>query len=677
MQSRLAETLRGVDEIISYIPEIHARKETWNAYGELLSASRGVLLELCFGPSSSELRELSANDRIVEDVVTLRDTVVESLAIVKNACATRGILGYFKGKKMGERICQLAVQFEKCLDLITTRLGSEARDRMRTDMEEARERIFSGFFLRAHAASVGIRSSFDTHSSSPFSLSSVPARSSVDLATVSNSCSGSQARWDEEKRAMEVEIRFLRKELAGMKDHYESQLAVLSRVVSSSGSSKRRSLDCSERLRDETNHMATPSVCEESSSADALSSDNSGLTIAPGRQMASTCTDPVPPRSFLCPISMELMVDPVVITDTLQTCDRTSAEHWFSAGNRTCPVTGADLSSLELMPNLCMRHTIDEWASDHGVCLKQAAQKVTNWRKANALMTPASKTPVAGAGYGSASMLGDPIYTAVQVLKNGTQRQKEAAARMIRRLSMDEANKPTLALEGAIPPLIALLKIWSAAGQEAAAGALCNLSDNDSNNKVIIAREGAIAPLVLLLRFGHPEGREAAAEVLRNLAAYNTANTARIVEEGAIPILVELLQVGTAGAKEAAALALANLALSPENQSRIGAEGAAPILARMLSSSSLDLQAAAASTLCNLSFHAQNREAIRATRAPLLLPRIAQNGNNLGKQAAAMAMQNLCPPAPVAECKGLAEGSIPGHERPGQLVSGITDTICV
>lgn len=63
------------------------------------------------------------------------------------------------------------------------------------------------------------------------------------------------------------------------------------------------------------------------------------------------------PSSFYCPISMELMADPVMVA-TGHTYDRACIEKWLAQGNRTCPVTGMKLRHLELTPNYALRTAI-------------------------------------------------------------------------------------------------------------------------------------------------------------------------------------------------------------------------------------------------------------------------------------------------------------------------------
>ncbi|KAK9942071.1 hypothetical protein M0R45_007760 [Rubus argutus] len=66
------------------------------------------------------------------------------------------------------------------------------------------------------------------------------------------------------------------------------------------------------------------------------------------------------PYHFRCPISLELMRDPVIIS-TGQTYDRPSIESWVATGNTTCPVTRTQLTDFTLIPNHTLRRLIQEW----------------------------------------------------------------------------------------------------------------------------------------------------------------------------------------------------------------------------------------------------------------------------------------------------------------------------
>jgi hypothetical protein len=70
------------------------------------------------------------------------------------------------------------------------------------------------------------------------------------------------------------------------------------------------------------------------------------------------------PWYFRCPISLELMRDPVTVS-TGQTYDRSSIESWVATGNTSCPVTRAPLADFTLIPNHTLRRLIQEWCVAH------------------------------------------------------------------------------------------------------------------------------------------------------------------------------------------------------------------------------------------------------------------------------------------------------------------------
>ncbi|XP_059428418.1 E3 ubiquitin-protein ligase PUB23-like [Corylus avellana] len=77
------------------------------------------------------------------------------------------------------------------------------------------------------------------------------------------------------------------------------------------------------------------------------------------------------PPFFLCPISLELMKDPVTVSTGI-TYDRENIEKWlFSGKNNTCPATKQALpADCDLTPNHTLRRLIQSWCTmnaSHGV----------------------------------------------------------------------------------------------------------------------------------------------------------------------------------------------------------------------------------------------------------------------------------------------------------------------
>lgn len=77
----------------------------------------------------------------------------------------------------------------------------------------------------------------------------------------------------------------------------------------------------------------------------------------PKVETSSTANRPTPPATFCCPISMEVMNDPVMVA-TGHTYDRVCIVKWLSSGRGTCPLSGQRLRHSELTPNIALRNVI-------------------------------------------------------------------------------------------------------------------------------------------------------------------------------------------------------------------------------------------------------------------------------------------------------------------------------
>ncbi|XWS50869.1 hypothetical protein CRYUN_Cryun12cG0126600 [Craigia yunnanensis] len=70
------------------------------------------------------------------------------------------------------------------------------------------------------------------------------------------------------------------------------------------------------------------------------------------------------PRHFLCPITLDLMKDPVTLSSGI-TYDRESIETWLEDGNFTCPVANQVLRSFDQIPNHSLRNMIQDWCVEN------------------------------------------------------------------------------------------------------------------------------------------------------------------------------------------------------------------------------------------------------------------------------------------------------------------------
>lgn len=75
------------------------------------------------------------------------------------------------------------------------------------------------------------------------------------------------------------------------------------------------------------------------------------------------------PINFRCPISLDLMKDPVTLSTGI-TYDRENIEKWIESGNNTCPITNRRITNQEPIPNHAFRKMIQGWCvenTSHGV----------------------------------------------------------------------------------------------------------------------------------------------------------------------------------------------------------------------------------------------------------------------------------------------------------------------
>ena len=67
----------------------------------------------------------------------------------------------------------------------------------------------------------------------------------------------------------------------------------------------------------------------------------------------------------MCPITCEIMKDPVLCVEDGHTYERVAVEQWFATGARTSPATSQHLESTALAPNHVVRKLIAALLEEH------------------------------------------------------------------------------------------------------------------------------------------------------------------------------------------------------------------------------------------------------------------------------------------------------------------------
>nr|XP_024362904.1 U-box domain-containing protein 13-like isoform X4 [Physcomitrium patens] len=324
------------------------------------------------------------------------------------------------------------------------------------------------------------------------------------------------------------------------------------------------------------------------------------------------------PDDFKCPISLDLMRDPVIIA-TGQTFERLCIQKWLDSGKKTCPKTGLSLPHTHLTPNHVLRSVIAEWCTLYGVEMPKKRAKGSQ-------CSPEDKAAI------------DELVKKLSSPLSEVQRNAAYDLRLRAKKNVD--HRSFIAEQGAIPLLVRLLHSPDQKTQEHSVTALLNLSINESN-KGRIMTAGAIEPIVEVLKSGCMDARENAAATLFSLSLVD-ANKVTIGGSGAIPALVALLYDGTSRGKKDAATALFNLSIFQGNKSRAVQAGVVPPLMKLLEEQPVTMLDEALAILAILATHPDGRSVISAVGPTPIWLKIIQSESPRNKENAASILLALC-----------------------------------
>ncbi|PAN22262.1 hypothetical protein PAHAL_4G007400 [Panicum hallii] len=329
------------------------------------------------------------------------------------------------------------------------------------------------------------------------------------------------------------------------------------------------------------------------------------------------CPSLMIPNDFLCPISLEIMTDPVIIASG-RTYERRSIQKWLDAGQRTCPKTQQPLAHLSLAPNFALKNLILQWCEKNKLEIQMGESE------------PASEQEERK----------EDIPSLVKDLSSVHLDVQRKAAKKIRTLSKENPENRALILEnGGLPAIISLVSYPDKKIQENTVTALLNLSI-DETNKVLIAKGGAIPLIIEVLKNGSVEGQENSAAALFSLSMIDE-NKAAIGILGGIAPLVGLLRDGTIRGKKDAATAIFNLILNHPNKFRAMEAGIVPALLKILGDKKLDMVDEALSIFLLLASHPNCRNEVGTTSFVEILVQIIKEGTPKNKECALSVLLEL------------------------------------
>lgn len=397
---------------------------------------------------------------------------------------------------------------------------------------------------------------------------------------------------------------------------------------------------------------------------------------------------PIPPY-FRCPLSSELMLDPVILASG-QTFERCSIRKWLDSGLRICPSTRQILAHTNLVPNYTVKVLITNWCEENGVTFGHSVDPGT------ALSPSSCHLPSGGPGAGR-NFLG-PIHTGPGLrpseLGDGPERQRaevstqeseeegkegeeeeESSFKSCYRILSDEAftcdpflgrhpsghsrsesvssaistlemmsrsDDKTVVLPAAQSPSPnhSSFSPWSQGGSNYGYDGRTPSSTPGSRSDDP-ADYSLVERLVDDLKSGDEQVRAAAALELRLLAKHSSENRILIARCGAIPALVSLLDSEATQTQENAVTALLNLSINNRNKVAVAEAGAVEPLIHVLKCGSMVARENAAATLSSLAVLEEYKIRIGRTAAVKALVDLLGSGNLRGKKDAATALFSL------------------------------------
>ncbi|WJX33472.1 U-box domain-containing protein 45, variant 2 [Trifolium repens] len=286
---------------------------------------------------------------------------------------------------------------------------------------------------------------------------------------------------------------------------------------------------------------------------------------------------PLPPEELRCPISLQLMSDPVIIASG-QTYERACIEKWFNDGHNTCPKTQQKLTHLSLTPNYCVKGLVASWCEQNGIPIPEGPPESLDfnyWRLA--LSDSESTNSRSVNSVNSCKMKGVKV---VPLEENVILEKTEG--NVTETLSTQE--------EEDSEQYLSFLKVLTEGNNWKrkckVVERLRFLLRDDEEARIFMGANGFVEALFQFLqtavREGNVKARENGAMALFNLAVNNNRNKELMISAGILSLLEEMIMISSTSSYSCATALYLNLSCLEEAKQVIGASQAVQFLIQML-----------------------------------------------------------------------------------------------
>lgn len=338
------------------------------------------------------------------------------------------------------------------------------------------------------------------------------------------------------------------------------------------------------------------------------------------------------PADFRCPISLELMRDPVVVASG-QTYDRESISRWIASGHATCPKSGQVLAHTSLVPNRALKSLISLWCREQNQPFD---------------LTGSASSEVADAVAANKAALEAARLTAtflVEKLAASSSTSTEAANRVVHELRQLAKTRSEIRAfvgeAGAVPLLVPLLKSEDASLQVNAVTALLNLSILEANKKRVMHAEGAVDGVIHVLTDGATwQAKENAAATVMSLSTVHSYRRRLGRNQRMLAALIGLAKAGPVSSQKDALAAIVSLAGERDNIRRLIDAGVIEAALDVIGIP--DVADEAVGVLAAVAKRGGAQEVAANAGVVLKLVRVLRNGSDSGRESAAATLVVLC-----------------------------------
>ncbi|KAL8111646.1 U-box domain-containing protein 6-like isoform X2 [Apium graveolens] len=310
-----------------------------------------------------------------------------------------------------------------------------------------------------------------------------------------------------------------------------------------------------------------------------LSSFNFNPNFRRSGQMA------VPPEELRCPISLQLMYDPVIIASG-QTYERVCIEKWFSDGHNTCPKSRQQLSHFCLTPNYCVKGLVASWCEQNGVVVPDGPPEsldLNYWRLCLSESDSANSKLLESKGSGKFRGMKVVPLEESDITKDAERNEYENIS-----AAEGEAKGEVNAFHRYKEFLTILDNVKTLRKKCRVIEQIRLLLRDDEEARIYMGANGFVEALVQFLQSAIQTGNEMAQEIgamaLFNIAVNNNRNKELMLEAGVLPLLGKMM-TSSSSLSSATAVYL-NLSCHEEAKSIIGSSEAVKFLLEVLSGES-------------------------------------------------------------------------------------------